>query len=171
MPLLLHMITRCAILGEQAQDSKQGKRRLYDVTNVLEGLGLLERISTSSNGKGSCWVNVEEPQGDLRQLMEEVRQPPIARTSVVSPDLRTASEGTGSAPAGVPGAGDVPVQNCGHVSPSQGQRSEIDQGIDSALGRLTRDFVALAKSAEGGVVPLIGLHRLSPYVSPLICTR
>lgn len=51
------------------------KRRIYDITNVLEGIGLIEKKSKNNiKWKGGTSGTFEEPQGELRQLQEEVAQ-------------------------------------------------------------------------------------------------
>ena len=51
------------------------KRRIYDITNVLEGIGLIEKKSKNNiQWKGTSQVSGEEIQSERRVLQEDVQQ-------------------------------------------------------------------------------------------------
>ena len=51
------------------------KRRIYDITNVLEGIGLIEKKSKNNiQWKGSSQCSGEELQNEHRILQEDVQR-------------------------------------------------------------------------------------------------
>lgn len=66
------------------------KRRIYDITNVLEGVGLIEKASKNKvQWKGTALPHSEESQNNLAALRQDVheikvRQPHLAQQALPS---------------------------------------------------------------------------------------
>ncbi|KAK9825108.1 hypothetical protein WJX74_009727 [Apatococcus lobatus] len=62
-------------LNKAADSLQVQKRRIYDITNVLEGIGLIEKKSKNNiQWKGTSQVSGEEIQTERRALQEDVQQ-------------------------------------------------------------------------------------------------
>lgn len=75
-------------LNKAAQQLDVQKRRIYDITNVLEGIGLIEKTSKNNiawQGSGlSIPEAAQEELGQLRKTIEDLRMQEIALDSYMS---------------------------------------------------------------------------------------
>ena len=68
------------------------KRRIYDITNVLEGIGLIDKKSKNNiQWKGNGAEDSDEVQADLQAVQAEVQalQVPTFRSSFTRPVYQT----------------------------------------------------------------------------------
>ena len=74
------------------------KRRIYDITNVLEGIGLIDKKSKNNiQWKGTGLEDSEEVQADLQALQAEVTALQVRSSSCWALDCMP-TQHTGQAP-------------------------------------------------------------------------